>query len=87
MTPGGTAYALIAGLRASTLLVSVVLSTILIAANSQPQFPAKASTHSTVSATSHVDQRLRFEGKETQWTAGGGVRTRSSHWEVGRFGR
>jgi hypothetical protein len=69
MRLGTTACVSIAGLRPRTLLVSVVLSTILIATNFPPQFPVRGPKQGTVSATSHPDQRPRFEDNGSQWSA------------------
>jgi hypothetical protein len=58
-------------LCARALVVCLALSAVLVARNVPPHFPAKASTHSTLNATSHHDQRPRFDHIGSQWSSPG----------------
>jgi hypothetical protein len=51
------------------VLISVVLSGVLVARNIPPNFPPKPSAHSAFNATSHHDQRPRFDHNGSQWSS------------------
>jgi hypothetical protein len=51
------------------VLISVVLSGVLVARNIPPNFPTRPAAHSAFSATSHHDQRPRFNHDGFQWNS------------------
>jgi len=49
------------------LLVSVALSSVLVARNVPPRFPRTLGVHSAISPDAHHDQRPRFDNNGSQW--------------------
>jgi hypothetical protein len=56
------------GAWARIVLVIPVLSAILVARNIPPTFPTQPSVNSAISASSHHDQRPRFDYDQALWS-------------------
>jgi hypothetical protein len=56
------------GAWAQIVLVIPALSAVLVARNIPPTFPTQPSVHSAISASSHHDQRPRFDYNQALWS-------------------
>jgi hypothetical protein len=56
---------------ARALVICLISSAVLVARNVPVHFPATASSHSSLSAVSHHDQRPRFDHMGSQWSSPG----------------
>jgi len=49
-------------------LASIALFAVLVTRNVPPDFPKAPAVHSAISASSHHDQRPRFDNSGSQWS-------------------